>query len=68
MLDLLTRLRQAINHPYLVIHSNRGEDAAAAAAAAGGAGAGAGGICGLCFEDAEDSVLTGCGPTISPSS
>ena len=61
VLDLLTRLRQAINHPYLVIHSKRGEDAAAAAAAGGGNGGEIGGICGLCFEDCEDGVLAGCG-------
>lgn len=64
VLDLLTRLRQAINHPYLVIHSKRGEEAAEADAAAQGAQLArleGGGICGLCFEDAEDAVVTGCG-------
>ena len=38
ILDLLTRLRQAIDHPYLVLHSKRGEEAAAdGAGIAGGA-------------------------------
>lgn len=59
VLDLLTRLRQAINHPYLVIHSHRGEEATAAAG--GGSRGGLSGVCGLCFEDAEDGVLSACG-------
>ena len=64
VLDLLTRLRQAINHPYLVIHSKRGEEANAAAAGSAGAstvGLEGGGICGICYEDADDAVVTGCG-------
>ena len=63
ILDLLTRLRQAIDHPYLVLHSKRGEEAAAdGAGIAGGAQYGDGGaICGLCFEDAEAPVTARCG-------
>ena len=63
ILDLLTRLRQAIDHPYLVLHSKRGEEAAAdGAGIAGGAQYGDGdAICGLCFEDAEAPVTARCG-------
>uniref|UniRef100_A0A7S3B1C8 Uncharacterized protein n=1 Tax=Haptolina ericina TaxID=156174 RepID=A0A7S3B1C8_9EUKA len=58
ILDLLTRLRQAINHPYLVLHSKR-EIAARADAPVTTGGA----VCGLCFEDADDAVLSACGHT-----
>ena len=60
VLDLLTRLRQAINHPYLVIYSKREMEDKAQGGGTAGSGS-AGGICGLCFEDAMDPVLTGCG-------
>jgi len=68
--DLLTRLRQAVDHPYLVLHSNRGSEAAAEAALASGLDAGSANtapmngnavICGLCFEDATLPVEAGCG-------
>ena len=59
VLDLLTRLRQAINHPYLVIYSKR--EMENGGVGSGGNSGAAGGICGLCFEDADDAVLTGCG-------
>ncbi|KAL0697319.1 hypothetical protein Bca4012_053441 [Brassica carinata] len=53
--DLLTRLRQAVDHPYLVVYSSSG-------------GANANLIdenkkeheCGLCHEPAEDNVVTSC--------
>lgn len=32
LFDLLTRLRQAVNHPYLILHGNSAEAAAAARA------------------------------------
>lgn len=67
--DLLTRLRQAVDHPYLVLHSNRGAEAAAEAALTSGLDAaevedainGSAVICGLCFEDASLPVESGCG-------
>ena len=60
VLDLLTRLRQAINHPYLVIYSKR-EQMREQEEGSGANHASVGGICGLCFEDGVDVVLTGCG-------
>mmetsp|Transcript_8714 Transcript_8714/g.38802 ORF Transcript_8714/g.38802 Transcript_8714/m.38802 type:complete len:888 (-) Transcript_8714:2404-5067(-) len=47
--DLLTRLRQAVNHPYLVSCSQRAylENSQT--------------LCGLCKETAEDCIETGCG-------
>ncbi|CDY53386.1 BnaAnng12340D [Brassica napus] len=53
--DLLTRLRQAVDHPYLVVYS-----------ASSGENANLNGEnkkeqeCGLCHEPAEDSVVTSC--------
>jgi DNA repair protein RAD16 len=68
--DLLTRLRQAVDHPYLVLHSNRGAEAAAEAALSSGLDTleadavplnDSTVICGLCFEDASLPVEAGCG-------
>jgi len=56
VLDLLTRLRQAINHPYLVIYSKREQEQQGSSASRV-----AGGVCGLCYEDGVDVILTGCG-------
>ncbi|KAL3912527.1 MAG: hypothetical protein SGPRY_008310 [Prymnesium sp.] len=63
ILDLLTRLRQAINHPYLVIHSKRemGRGESEVVSTTDGA------TCGLCFEDAEDTVISACGHTFCRS-
>ncbi|CAN7134704.1 unnamed protein product [Brassica rapa subsp. narinosa] len=53
--DLLTRLRQAVDHPYLVVYSS-----------SGGANANLNDEnkkeqeCGLCHEPAEDNVVTSC--------
>ena len=55
ILDLLTRLRQAIDHPYLVLHSPRGIEVDDAAPVPVG-----GGVCGLCYEDAVAPVTTAC--------
>ncbi|CAL5406290.1 unnamed protein product [Camellia sinensis] len=54
--DLLTRLRQAVDHPYLVVYSST------AAARSGTVADGVGGeqICGLCHDPAEDPVVTSC--------
>lgn len=74
LFDLLTRLRQAVDHPYLILYGNSAMNAANAAAAADGDdvmdGAGADGadgaqnqlqdVCGICREVAEDPVLTSC--------
>jgi len=54
LFELLTRLRQAVDHPYLIAYGQ------AAIAAGGGAAADASDVCGICREAAEDPVLTGC--------
>ncbi|OIV99204.1 hypothetical protein TanjilG_19700 [Lupinus angustifolius] len=54
--DLLTRLRQAVDHPYLVVYSPT-------AALRGGNLAGNGTVeqeCGLCHDQVEDPVVTSC--------
>ena len=67
LFDLLTRLRQAVCHPYLVQYGHASVAAAAAAAAAASEGeaveaeeGGSGGVCGICREAVEDAVITGC--------
>ncbi|XAR55369.1 DNA helicase [Bertholletia excelsa] len=54
--DLLTRLRQAVDHPYLVVYSS------AAAAKSGSATDDSGDErkCGICHEPVEDPVVTSC--------
>ncbi|CAL5226040.1 g8852 [Coccomyxa viridis] len=71
--DLLIRLRQAVDHPYLVVYSTSGANAAAAqralaaTASASEAPAGAeddilnGGMCGVCHDPLEQPVVAGCG-------
>ena len=61
--DLLIRLRQAVNHPYLVVYSASGGrvDAAAAAGAAPDAEPLDRGVCGLCGDPLEDGVVAACG-------
>lgn len=69
--DLLIRLRQAVNHPYLVVHSASAAAREAAApplpgAPEGGGVANAGGmsaICAVCHDPFEDPVTAGCGHT-----
>ncbi|KAM1373317.1 hypothetical protein ACFX2I_024033 [Malus domestica] len=52
--DLLTRLRQAVNHPYLVVYS-------ASAALRNGSNINVNEkVCGICHEAAEDPVVTAC--------
>ncbi|KAH9744809.1 Helicase protein with RING/U-box domain-containing protein [Citrus sinensis] len=55
--DLLTRLRQAVDHPYLVVYSKtaslRGETEADAEHVQQ--------VCGLCNDLADDPVVTNCG-------
>ncbi|BFI40676.1 DNA repair protein RAD16 [Marchantia polymorpha subsp. ruderalis] len=53
--DLLIRLRQAVNHPYLVVYS-----AASSAAAPQFDGRVQDPMCGICYDPAEDLVSTGC--------
>jgi DNA repair protein RAD16 len=71
--ELLIRLRQAVNHPYLVVHSasaqhaQQGGGAFGAVAAALGspaaapAAAGEGVVCGICHDPVEDAVSAACG-------
>ncbi|EKX38257.1 hypothetical protein GUITHDRAFT_77334, partial [Guillardia theta CCMP2712] len=61
--DLLIRLRQAVNHPYLVQYSEKNylaSQAAAAAGAAAGADSQDSEQCGLCKDEAEDKVVSAC--------
>eukprot|EP00891_Asterochloris_glomerata_P007270 jgi/Astpho2/7270/e_gw1.00113.3.1_t len=58
--DLLIRLRQAVDHPYLVVHSATGTGAGAEAAAAVVKPASETGLCGVCKDPVEDAVTTGC--------
>lgn len=53
--DLLTRLRQAVDHPYLVEYSST-----AARRVESISNAPSGEVCGLCHENAEDAVVTAC--------
>jgi SNF2 family DNA or RNA helicase len=55
--DLLTRLRQAVDHPYLILYGAGEkpafEDGSASATQVSD-------VCGICRESVEDPVLTGC--------
>lgn len=55
--DLLSRLRQAVDHPYLVIHGNDTEMASAGAAIPTRS-AGVSDVCGLCLEDIAPKHLS----------
>ncbi|BDA51349.1 probable ATP-dependent helicase rhp16 [Coccomyxa sp. Obi] len=67
--DLLIRLRQAVDHPYLVVHSASGAAAAQAASAKAAAAKSAadddgdlnGGMCGVCHDPLEQPVVAACG-------
>mmetsp|Transcript_8330 Transcript_8330/g.23887 ORF Transcript_8330/g.23887 Transcript_8330/m.23887 type:complete len:988 (-) Transcript_8330:202-3165(-) len=67
--DLLIRLRQAVNHPYLVIHSN----AATKAQAKSSNGApeqpdlSSSGLCGICHDPVEDALVAACGDSFCRS-
>jgi DNA repair protein RAD16 len=52
--SLLVRLRQAVNHPYLVVHSTSGTGDAATAS-------GQQGSCTICRDPLEDGVAAECG-------
>ena len=56
---MLVRLRQAVNHPYLVVYSASNAGGAGASGALGGATA-----CAVCHEGAEDAVAATCGHTM----
>merc|ERR1711904_31153 len=57
--ELLSRLRQAVNHPFLVIHGNdAGDDKMAQAAASFSSRDGPGTLCGICQEEVAPG---GCG-------
>ncbi|XP_028796938.1 ATP-dependent helicase rhp16 isoform X1 [Neltuma alba] len=54
--DLLTRLRQAVDHPYLVVYSQAASLKAGADVSVDDVEQ----ICGICHEPAEDPVVTSC--------
>eukprot|EP00963_Diacronema_lutheri_P002930 scaffold239_cov382-Pavlova_lutheri.AAC.5 len=59
--DLLIRLRQAVNHPYLVVHSQTAINAIPADGSLDAKRAqGEYGACAVCSEEAEDPVMSGC--------
>ncbi|KAG8470640.1 hypothetical protein KFE25_009061 [Diacronema lutheri] len=62
--DLLTRLRQAVDHPYLVLHSARAEEEAASALSIAHGGRESAvktdDVCCLCHEIAVDKVHAAC--------
>lgn len=54
--DLLTRLRQAVDHPYLVVYSSTSVSRKGDTSYAENGGQ----TCGLCHDSAEDVVVTSC--------
>eukprot|EP00850_Spirogloea_muscicola_P001861 SM000007S20821 [mRNA] locus=s7:472696:479059:+ [translate_table: standard] len=61
--DLLIRLRQAVDHPYLVVHSASGSQGVAQTSQVlvlEPQRAASAGICGICHDPVEDSVVTAC--------
>jgi len=54
--DLLTRLRQAVDHPYLVVYSRTAMERIVHDADSSGGEQ----VCGLCHETVEDPVVTSC--------
>lgn len=59
--DLLIRLRQAVNHPYLVVHSQTALNAIPADGSLDAKRAqGEYGACAVCSEEAEDPVISSC--------
>ncbi|RAL39380.1 hypothetical protein DM860_002913 [Cuscuta australis] len=61
--ELLTRLRQAVDHPYLVVYSTTAMERRADALAAENAEQ----TCGLCHDIVEDPVVTSCTHTFCRS-
>lgn len=73
--DLLMRLRQAVNHPYLVVYSATAQQAQQAQQGGGTSGGGSltpgtgaaveesksEAVCGLCHDPAEEAVTSACG-------
>jgi DNA repair protein RAD16 len=61
LFDLLTRLRQAVCHPYLILHgATQTANAASASASTSSASPHFHDVCGICREPAEEPVITGC--------
>jgi DNA repair protein RAD16 len=58
--DLLIRMRQAVDHPYLVIHSNKGVGALASSQSGGTSVANGTIDCDLCHEPPTDRVVSSC--------
>ncbi|KAK2976928.1 hypothetical protein RJ640_015904 [Escallonia rubra] len=54
--DLLTRLRQAVDHPYLVVYSNTAMAKSGNIVDAGNGEQ----VCGICHDPIEDPVVTSC--------
>ncbi|KAK9828076.1 hypothetical protein WJX81_000538 [Elliptochloris bilobata] len=67
--ELLIRLRQAVDHPYLVVHSTTGANGGVGAGSATdankalGTGGGDRGVCAICHDPVEDAVGAACGHT-----
>lgn len=68
--DLLIRLRQAVNHPYLVVYSasggrndslGGGKAAAAVDTTPRASSAAVFGVCGICHDPLEDGISANCG-------
>lgn len=55
--DLLTRLRQAVDHPYLVVYSRANSLRSESTADSDNGEQ----VCGLCHDPVEDTVVTSCG-------
>ncbi|WOG82818.1 hypothetical protein DCAR_0101986 [Daucus carota subsp. sativus] len=60
--NLLTRVRQALNHPYLVVYSKNAMSKESSAANDGGEVK-----CGLCHESVKDPLVNDCGHTFCRS-
>lgn len=59
--DLLVRMRQSVDHPYLVIHSKKGVGSAMASSQSQGAPIANGSVdCDLCHEPPTDRVVSSC--------
>ena len=58
--DLLMRLRQSVDHPYLVVYSKKDQDAAGDGQSSGPAIANGSADCDICHEPPTDRVVSSC--------